>query len=165
MDLIADILLVAGAFGAAAYCMVLSRRLQRLTRLESGMGGAIAVLSAQVDDLTRTLGRAETAAKGSSDRLEAQTRRAEEAVKRLEILLATLNDLPPAPVARHAPEPAAPEPVAPPAAEAVAAPAPTAVPVTPAPAATAPSPVPPLRALRARVVSRRRSRRDLEEVA
>ncbi len=94
MDLIADILLGAGAIGAAAYCMVLSRRLKRLTQLETGMGGAIAVLSAQVDDLTRMLGRAQTAATDSSEQLEAQTRRAEEAVQRLELLLSSLHDLP-----------------------------------------------------------------------
>ncbi len=94
MDLIADILLGAGALGAAAYCMVLSRRLKRLTQLETGMGGAIAVLSAQVDDLTRMLGRAQSAATGSSEKLEAQTRRAEEAVQRLELLLSSMHDLP-----------------------------------------------------------------------
>ena len=94
MDLIADILLGAGAIGAAAYCMVLSRRLQRLTKLETGMGGAIAVLSAQVDDLTRMLARAQSAASGSSEKLEAQTRRAEEAVQRLELLLSSMHDLP-----------------------------------------------------------------------
>lgn len=94
MDVIADILLGAGAIGAAIYCYVLSRRLQRLTQLETGMGGAIAVLSAQVDDLTRTLRRAEEAAKGSSDALETQTRRAEAAVQRLELLLSSMHDLP-----------------------------------------------------------------------
>ena len=94
MDLIADILLGAGAIGAAAYCMVLSRRLRRLTQLEGGMGGAIAVLSVQVDDLTRMLGRAQSAARESSETLEAQTKRAEEAVRRIELLLSSLHDLP-----------------------------------------------------------------------
>jgi hypothetical protein len=162
MELIADILLVAGAFGAGIYCMVLSRRLQRLTRLESGMGGAIAVLSAQVDDLTRMLGRAETAARGSSDRLEAQTRRAEAAVKRLEILLATLNDLPEAPAAaRRAADPApvaAAEAAAPPEAPApVSATETTARPAAAKTAAAAPA--------RSRIVQRRRSRREVEEAA
>jgi uncharacterized membrane protein YedE/YeeE len=41
--LIADILLAAGAFGAAAYCYILAGRLKRFTTLENGMGGAIAV--------------------------------------------------------------------------------------------------------------------------
>lgn len=94
MSMIADILLGAGALGAALYCLVLSRRLQQLTRLESGMGGAIAVLSAQVDDMTRTLTEAQRAARHSSGSLEAQTERAEKAVRRLEILLASMHDLP-----------------------------------------------------------------------
>ena len=42
MTLIADILLAAGAFGAAIYCYVLSGRLKKFTTLETGMGGAIA---------------------------------------------------------------------------------------------------------------------------
>ena len=42
MDLISDMLLVAGSFGAALYCYVLSTRLKKFTTLESGMGGAIA---------------------------------------------------------------------------------------------------------------------------
>ena len=108
MDIIADILLGAGAFGAAIYCMVLSRRLQRLTQLESGMGGAIALLSAQVDDLTRTLKRAEDSAQQSSTKLEGQTQRAEEAVRRIELLLSTLHDLPETrPEPRAEPEPRA----------------------------------------------------------
>lgn len=94
MTMIADILLGAGALGAAVYCLVLSRRLRQLTQLDSGMGGAIAVLSAQVDDMTRTLGRAQDAARDSASSLDSQTRRAEAAVERIEILLATLHDLP-----------------------------------------------------------------------
>jgi hypothetical protein len=94
MELIADMLLVAGSFGAAAYCLVLSRRLSRFTRLESGMGGAIAVLSAQVDDLTRALARAQETAGDSTVRLATLTRRAEAAAARLEVLLASMHDLP-----------------------------------------------------------------------
>ena len=58
MDLIADIFLMAGALGAGFYCMVLSSRLRRFTDLEKGMGGAVAVLSVQVDDLQKALLRA-----------------------------------------------------------------------------------------------------------
>ncbi len=47
MELIADILLVAGALGAGLYCFVLSRRLRKFTDLEQGVGGAVAVLSSQ----------------------------------------------------------------------------------------------------------------------
>ena len=58
MNLISDVFLTAGAFGAAIYCYVLSARLKKLTALETGMGGAIAVLSVQVDDMTKALHKA-----------------------------------------------------------------------------------------------------------
>jgi hypothetical protein len=94
MDLIADILLVAGSFGAAVYCYVLSGRLKRFTTLESGMGGAIAVLSAQVDDMTVALEKARGAANGSAESLEALTARGEAVARKLELLVASLHDLP-----------------------------------------------------------------------
>lgn len=94
MTAIADILLAAGAFGAALYCMVLARRLRRFTDLEKGVGGAVAVLSAQVDDLTRALARAQARAGDSAGALTASSDRAEAAAKRLELLLAALHDLP-----------------------------------------------------------------------
>lgn len=94
MELIADAMLAAGAFGAAVYCYTLSRRLARFATLESGMGGAIAVLSAQVDDLTRALGRAQETAGSSGAQLADLTRRAEAAAARLEVLVASLHDLP-----------------------------------------------------------------------
>jgi hypothetical protein len=94
MDLIADILLVAGSFGAAVYCYVLAARLKRFTTLESGMGGAIAVLSAQVDDMTVALEKARGAANGSAESLEDLTARGEAVARRLELLVASLHDLP-----------------------------------------------------------------------
>ena len=94
MELIADILLVAGSFGAAVYCYVLSTRLKRFTTLESGMGGAIAVLSAQVDDMTRALEKARGPASASATSLEALTARAEQAAARMELLMASMHDLP-----------------------------------------------------------------------
>lgn len=94
MVLIADILMAAGSFGAAIYCYVLSGRLKKFTTLETGMGGAIAVLSAQVDDMTRALEQARTAAHGSADGLIALTNRAESVAGRLELLVASMHDLP-----------------------------------------------------------------------
>ncbi|GGG80060.1 hypothetical protein GCM10011415_31730 [Salipiger pallidus] len=94
MEVIADILLAAGALGAGFYCFILSRRLSRFTDLEKGVGGAVAVLSAQVDDLTRTLGAAQATAGESSKSLEALTTRAEGVAKRLELMLASMHDLP-----------------------------------------------------------------------
>lgn len=94
MNVIADFLLAAGAFTTAVYCLVLSRRLKRFTTLETGMGGAIAVLSAQVDDMTKALEQARNSAQSSSSGLEDQVRRAEAAAARLDLILASLHDLP-----------------------------------------------------------------------
>jgi hypothetical protein len=94
MQLIADILMTAGAFGAAIYCYVLSNRLKKFTALESGMGSAIAVLSVQVDDMTRALEAARGAAHAQADGLRTQTARAEAVAAQLELLMASLHDLP-----------------------------------------------------------------------
>ena len=94
MELISDILLMAGSFGAAIYCYVLSTRLKRFTTLETGMGGAIAVLSVQVDDMTVALEKARGAANGSAESLEALTARGESVARKLELLVASLHDLP-----------------------------------------------------------------------
>ncbi|MGB3281165.1 MAG: hypothetical protein WBA92_18440 [Pseudorhodobacter sp.] len=94
MQFIADILLASGAFGAAAYCYILALRLKKLQTLETGMGGAIAVLSAQVDDMTRALENARGAADRQAKSLEALTQRGEEVAARLELLLASMHDLP-----------------------------------------------------------------------
>lgn len=110
--MIADILMAAGAFGAAIYCYVLALRLKRFQTLESGMGGAIAVLSVQVDDLTRVLENARGAANAQATSLDDLTRRGEAVAARLEILLASMNDLPAAPpprAERPAPDPETPE--------------------------------------------------------
>lgn len=109
MDIIADILLVAGAVGAGAYCYILARRLSRFNDLESGMGGAVAVLSAQVDDLTRTLHAARHTVDGSTRSLNGLTERAEDVARRLELLVAAMHDLPDQ---TTAPEPRKPAPVA-----------------------------------------------------
>lgn len=94
MELIADFLLGAGALGAGLFCYVLARRLRRFSTLESELGGAIAVLSGQVDDMTRALAAARSAANESTLHLTELTERAEKSARDLEILIATLHDLP-----------------------------------------------------------------------
>lgn len=94
MEMIADILLVAGALGAGFYCFILARRLAKFNDLEQGVGGAVAVLSAQVDDLTKTLNAAQSTAVASTDSLSGLTVRAENVAKRLELLVASMHDLP-----------------------------------------------------------------------
>lgn len=94
MTLIADILMAAGSLGAAIYCYVLALRLKKFSTLESGMGGAIAVLSVQVDDMTKALDKARDTAGASANGLEGITARAEAAATRLELMVAALHDLP-----------------------------------------------------------------------
>ena len=94
MSLIADILLAAGAIGAGFYCHVLSRRLRRFTDLERGVGGAVAVLSAQVDDLAASLKSAQRTATDSVGTLTNVSDRAEKAARHLELLVASLHDMP-----------------------------------------------------------------------
>lgn len=109
MELIADILLATGALGAGFYCLVLGRRLNRFNDLEKGVGGAVAVLSAQVDDLGKTLTAAQSAAAGSAETLGALTDRAETISRKLELQMASLHDVPdpveqePTPPAQEAP--------------------------------------------------------------
>ncbi len=110
ITLVSDILLGGGAFGAAIYCYVLARRLKRFNNLENGVGGAVAVLSAQVDDMTRSLELARKAAAHSSHTLTALTERAEESARKLELMMASLHDLPeptsaPAPMTEPAASP------------------------------------------------------------
>lgn len=105
---LSDVLLVVAAAAAAIYCMVLSRRLKNFNNLQNGMGGAVAVLSAQVDDLSKMLERAEVSAAESAQRLQDLNARSDEGAKKLEVLLASLHDLPaPPPEENAAAEPPA----------------------------------------------------------
>ena len=97
MELISDFLLLSGALGSGFYCMVLSKRLRRLTDLETGIGGAIAALNAQVDDLTVSVLAAQDTAKTSVANLDDVSARAEDAARHLELLVASMHDLPKAP--------------------------------------------------------------------
>jgi hypothetical protein len=92
MDLIADALLIAGAAGAAAYCMVLSKRLNALRNLDSGLGAAIAALSRQVDEMRGSLESAKALTGDQNRNLSQLTARAEMAAGRLELLLAALHE-------------------------------------------------------------------------
>jgi hypothetical protein len=94
MELIADFLLIAGAASAAFYCFVLSRRLRKFTDLETGVGGAVASLALQVEDLTKAVETAQNSAGFSTEKLAQDTAKAEQIAKRLELLLASMHDLP-----------------------------------------------------------------------
>ena len=93
MELIADILLVAGALGAGLYCFVLARRLKRFTDLEKGVGGAVSVLSAQAEELKNSLESARHASDQSGLTLLDLTQRAESVAQRLELMMASMHDV------------------------------------------------------------------------
>lgn len=103
MDWISDILLLAGALGAALYCAMLSKRLRRFTDLDQGVGSAVAQLATQAEALEKAVGRARDTARGQAERIEVASKRAEAAARRLELLMASLHDLP------EPPEPAPPQ--------------------------------------------------------
>ena len=94
MTLIADALLAGGALVSALYCLVLSRRLRKFTDLEGGVGGAVSLLASKADELDRTLRAAQATAKGSVNKLEDVSTRAEAAARHLELLVASLHSLP-----------------------------------------------------------------------
>ncbi|WP_170411578.1 hypothetical protein [Ruegeria atlantica] len=108
MELIADILLVAGALGAGLYCFVLSRRLKRFTDLEKGVGGAVSVLSSQAEELKKSLDTARDASDQSGVALKELTERAETIAQRLELMMASMHDV--VPEEEDAAKPSAPDP-------------------------------------------------------
>ncbi|RLJ99906.1 hypothetical protein [Ruegeria conchae] len=93
MELIADILLVAGALGAGLYCFILARRLRRFTDLEKGVGGAVSVLSAQAEELRKSLDCARQSSDESGVALQTLTERAESVAQHLELMMASMHDV------------------------------------------------------------------------
>lgn|SRR5690606_5743861 len=69
MDSILQIMLLAASCGLGMFCILLARRLHRLNNLESGIGGAIAVMSAEVDRLDRAIRKARAEASVASEAL------------------------------------------------------------------------------------------------
>lgn len=94
MQFLSDILLIFGSCFVGLYCLVLSRRVRKLNDLEKGVGGAIAVLSTQVDEMNKVLVLAKERAASSSQSLETLTERAQQVAGRLEVLVASMHDLP-----------------------------------------------------------------------
>lgn len=93
MSLLADGLLIMATTAAAAYCIVLSRRLAKLNGLDQGVGKAIVSLSERVDALSATLADAKQATEASAEALSARTSAAAAAADRLEGLLRTSDDV------------------------------------------------------------------------
>jgi len=91
MEIVADGLMILAGAAAAFYCLVLSRRLRRLTNLDSGLGAAIATLSTQVEEMRKSLESARSMSGETQQELAQRTARAEIAAGRLELLLAAVH--------------------------------------------------------------------------
>lgn len=94
MQFFADVLLLFGALGAAFYCFILSKRLSRLTNLDDGVGATVSLLAKRVDELSTLLAQARDEADKGSTTLGELTAQAESTAKHLELLLASMHDLP-----------------------------------------------------------------------
>ena len=68
--------LLAGSIMLGIFCLVLARRLRRLNDLETGLGGAIAVMAAEVDRLERAIIMAKDEARAASESLALEVQRA-----------------------------------------------------------------------------------------
>jgi len=77
-----QILLLVACLGLGVFCFSLTRRLRKMNDLESGLGGAIAVMAAEVDRLERAIRAARDEATSASERLadEIETARRERAI-------------------------------------------------------------------------------------
>lgn len=64
--------LVVASVGLAAFCLMLARRLRRLNDLETGLGGAIAIMAAEVDRLEKAIRSAREEAIEASEGLAAE---------------------------------------------------------------------------------------------
>ena len=82
LEQLMQILLLAACLGLGVFCATLARRLRRMNNLESGLGGAIAIMAAEVDRLERAIRAARDEATCASERLadEIETARRERAI-------------------------------------------------------------------------------------
>ena len=86
MELIADGLVFLGALVASVYCIVLSRRLRRMSMLEDGVGQAITSLSSQVEEMRTALAEAKISTETAGADVDARVGKAVKAAERLEQL-------------------------------------------------------------------------------
>lgn len=76
LDTLLQAALIVASIGLAIFCVVLARRLRRLNDLETGLGGAIAVMAAEVDRLERAIRTARDEATTASQSLSDEIARA-----------------------------------------------------------------------------------------
>lgn len=69
VEFVFQIALVTASVGLAGFCVLLAGRLRRLNDLETGLGGAIAVMAAEVDRLEKAIRAARAEATEASEAL------------------------------------------------------------------------------------------------
>lgn len=82
LEQLMQLMLLAACLGLGVFCLSLARRLRKMNDLETGLGGAIAVMAAEVDRLERAIRAARDEATAASERLadEIETARRERAI-------------------------------------------------------------------------------------
>lgn len=70
--------LLVFSVGLALFCFVLARRLRKLNDLETGLGGAIAVMTSEIGRLERAIHAAKAEATAATQDLAGQIERAKE---------------------------------------------------------------------------------------
>ena len=65
----------SGSLGLVVFCVVLARRLRKLNDLETGLGGAIAIMAAEVDRLEKAIVAARDEARAESEALAKEVSR------------------------------------------------------------------------------------------
>lgn len=93
LSLISDVLLLAATCGMALWCRVLTKRLKAFNDLDTGLGGTIAALKRQVDDLQTSLATATDNTRDRNVALDEVNARADDRIGRMEMLLTSLEDL------------------------------------------------------------------------
>ena len=105
IDVILQVALMTASVGLGLFCAILSRRLRRLNDLETGLGGAIAVMASEVDRLERAILGARDEAMAAGEALSDQiaAARKERALWELRQRIGEAAFTPPEPLAPAAP--------------------------------------------------------------
>ncbi|MEM8824129.1 MAG: hypothetical protein AAGF30_11005 [Pseudomonadota bacterium] len=93
VPLLSDVLLLLATLALAAYCWRLAQRLKAFNDVDSGLGGSIATLSLQVDELKNTLEKAMADSDAAGAALDQATDRANDSIGHLEMLIAAAEDV------------------------------------------------------------------------
>lgn len=95
---IMDTGIIAGSVILMVFCFVLTRRLRRLNDLEDGLGAAIAIMSAEVDRLEKSVRAARQEALEAGKTLAAQVQQAQSERAKWDLHLKMRDAVPDQPV-------------------------------------------------------------------